>query len=179
MIIKNEQEQQFHAEMLADVKKVLDKYSVTNILTGSALLGLTRDGDMIPWCPGAVLTVFADEIEKSIVQIKKDLEGLGFVCGKYSFGKTKLRVGKKNLNIEIVAYKKNNKYYYRNVGKRIKQYPQELLMPPHSKINLRGYEFNAPKDIIGFLEYTYTEWKTPMTGPPSAYKTKKHQVMKS
>jgi hypothetical protein len=178
---KTEQQQQFHSEMLAKSRDILEKYNVTAILTNSALLGAFRDGDLISHCPGVVLTTFRSEIKPKEKFIIEDFKRAGFKIAKHFINKNyKLRVEKQGLNVEIVAYSEKGKYYYRKLKKKYKIIPKKLLRPPYTKIRLRGQTYNAPHNIKKFLRFLYEEWTVKLTSKsvPSKYKTKKHMVMK-
>jgi len=177
---KTEREQQEHADMLAECKHILEKYNIPVILTGSALLGAYRDGDLVPWCPGVVISSYYKPLARNENAVIDDLKNAGFKIKRHlkNDENYKIRVIKNNLNVEILGYAKNKKYFYRKLSSKIKQTPKRFFTKPFGQITVRGETYNTPKDIEGFLEWVYVDWKTPTRSKsPSTYKTKKHMVI--
>lgn len=180
-MIKTEKQQAFHGKMLADSRDILEKHGITAILTNSALLGAHRDGDLIAHCPGVVLTTFYNEIKPKEHIIIKDFKKAGFKLVKHFINRNyKIRVEKEGLNVEIVAYSEEGKFYYRQLKKKRKVIPKKLLKPPYDKIILRGEKYTTPGNIEKFLNFLYVNWKTILDSKstPSSYKTKKHMVVR-
>lgn len=177
---KTEQQQQEHADMLAECKHILEKYNIPVILTGSALLGAYRDGDLVPWCPGVVISSYYKPLAKNEDAVIEDLKNAGFNIARHYRNKEdyKIRVTKNSLNVEIFGYSKNKKYFYRKLSNKMKIIPKRFLLKPFGQITVRGETYNTPKDIEGFLEWVYVDWKTPTRSKsPSTYKRKNHMVM--
>lgn len=160
LIDKTPQEQKFHMQMLIDVKSILDKHKITNILAGSGLLGIVRDSNLIPWSPGVILIVFFDQIKEKNDKIISDLKEKGFKITR-NFKKAKnykIRVDKGKFNIEITGYSNHKKYYFRSSGKRIKTIPKKYLQEL-GYIEFQGNKFTCPQNIDGFLTHLYGNWK--------------------
>lgn len=179
LIDKTEKEQQEHAEMLADCKNILEKNGVPAILSGSALLGAYRDGDLVPWCYGAVLSSYRNKLIENDDAIITDLKNAGFEIIRHYVGDNyKIRAERGKFNIEILGYKMNKKYFYRQLRNKRKIVPKKFFKKPFGKIVLRGEEYKTPADIDGFLEFIYLDWKTPIrSNTPSEYKTRNHMVI--
>jgi len=174
---KTEKEQKFHAQMLADCKSILDKHGVISILSGSALLGAYRDGELIPWQTGIILIVDSEDIEKKQNRIKKDLIKKGFIVKKHFTTKNnfKIQIRKSKFTVEIVGYYKNGKNYERKTKKKIRTVPIEFFTPPFGEIKIHGVKYNTPKDIAGYLTHLYGDWRTPIRSPyPSTFRAKTH-----
>ena len=78
-IWKTEEEQQFQADMLAECDTILKNNNIQPVLTGSALLGAYRDGDLIPWAFGTVLLVMDyDRVVKLEEKLKTEFINAGF-----------------------------------------------------------------------------------------------------
>ena len=177
-MIKTDEQQKLHAQMLVDCKNILTLYNVHPILTGSALLGYMREGQLIKWCPGVVLSCFRDEIIKHENAIICDLQTAGFKIIKHYNGLNyKIRAKKKSLNVEILGYSFDGENYYRQLKNKKKIIPK-VFFDKTSIIKFYDVIFLAPKNIKKFLEFCYVDWKTPMTGSPSSYKNKSHMVVK-
>jgi phosphorylcholine metabolism protein LicD len=178
LIDKTPKQQIFHAKMLEDVKETLDRYNVTSILSGSALLGIIRDGDLIPWSPGVILIVYYSKVKPVENKIKADLIKKGFrLTRHYKKAKNwKIRVDKKKWNVEIVGYdlSDNSKNYYRSSGKRIKIIPAKYFCFL-KEIGFKGVIYKCPEDVDGFLTHLYGDWKKPIKSENrSSYKAKTH-----
>lgn len=178
---KNKKQQKFHAQMLADVKETLDKFNVTSILSGSALLGIVRDGDLIPWSPGCILIVKFLEVKMVENKIKANLEKKGFKIKRHfkKVNNWKIRVDKGKFNIEITGYNyQKRKFWYRSSGKRIKTIPSKFLRNL-KVIEFRGVKYNCPKDTDEFLTHLYGDWKKVIKSPVrSSYKAETHTRFK-
>jgi hypothetical protein len=177
---KTEKQQQFHAVITAEVYLILEMNGITSLLTNSALLGAYRDNDLISHCPGTVLTTFYDEIKPKEEIIIKRLKKKGFKIDKHFINRNwKLRVSKKGLNIEIVGYSLGKDNYYRKIKNKKKVIEKRFLMPPFGNIEVRGITFRCPKDIEGFLNFIYVDWRIKLTSnsSPSKYKSKRHMVI--
>lgn len=178
--IKTEEEQQFHADMLRDVYKILKKNKIPVILTNGALLSAYKTGDLFPHAMGAVLSTFRDIIsQKDDILIKQFIKA-GFKISKHFKGKNyKLRVKKGKFNIEIVGYTRGEKYYYRQLKNKKKIIPLKYFDKSLKKIKLRDTIYITVSDIEGFLSFIYNDWKddlkTKMT--PSVYKSNRHMVI--
>lgn len=178
-MIKTEAQQAFHSRMLSRVRDILEKNNITAILTGSALLGARREGDLLAHCPGVVLSTFYDQIKPKEDKVISELKKAGFKIEKHFINRNyKIRISKKGLNVEICGYSEAKKYYYRKLQNKTKIIPKKLLLPPWGSIELRGKTYKTPHNIDKYLIFTYKNWKAKMTGTPSSYKTKKHMGIK-
>ena len=176
MYHKTEAEQIFHAKMLIDADKILRANKVPSILTNSALLGIYRDGNLIPWSMGVLLSTFYCDIAPKGGILLKAFRKAGFKISKYWTGKNyKIRLKKGKFNVEIVGYQKGVKWHYRELSNKKKVIPIQYLDPPYRKLKFHGYKFIVPRDIEGLLTFLYGNWQTPiMSKSPGAYKTKEH-----
>jgi hypothetical protein len=178
---KTPEQQAQHFEMLCEVSTILNMLCITNILTGSALLGLYRDGELRPNCWGVTLTCFYDQIKPKEELIKNHLKLKGYKIEKHFINRNwKIRASKGQLQIEICGYSYNpdKKIYYRKIKNKIKFIPIEFL--DKNMLFIKNcFKFKVPFDIKKYLKFTYKDWKTPVNGrpSPSSYKTKKHMVV--
>lgn len=177
---KTTEEQQKHFEMLCDVKKILDFYKCTNILTGSALLGIYRDGELRSNCLGVTLSCFYDQVKPVELKIINELIKYKFKIERHFINRNwKIRASKGRLQIEICGYSAMNFHYYRFIKRKMKIIPKTFF-DNLTKLKFKGVKFNVPKDIEGYLKFVYNDWKTPVDKQisPSLYKSDKHMVVK-
>lgn len=157
---KTKTQQDFHAKMLSDCKTILDKYNIKSILSGSALLGIIRDGDLIPWSPGCILIVDFDKIKRYQNKIIPDLKEKGFKITRHFKKRSnfKIRVDKKIFNIEITGYSHKKDFWWRSSGKRIKTIPDSFFKNT-TDIEFKGCIYQAPEKIDKFLTHLYGNWR--------------------
>ena len=64
-------------KLLKDFKEILDKYNIEFFPTGGTLLGIFRDGHILPWDPDMDFGVWYEDYDK-LVKTKSDFEKLGY-----------------------------------------------------------------------------------------------------
>ena len=176
--MKTKKEHKQHLRMLIKCRDILNRNGVTPILTGSALLGARRGEGMVKDCMGAVLSTYYDEIKPKEKKIIKQLKKAGFKLRKRFVNRNyKLRFDYGRINIEIIGYSYNGKYYYRKLSNKIKIVPKKFFTKPLSHIKIGTHGFLAPRNINEYLSFVYTNWRVKMTGHPSSYKTKRHMII--
>jgi phosphorylcholine metabolism protein LicD len=159
---KTEEQQRFHAKMLSDCKSVLDRYSIKSILSGSALLGMLRDGHLVPWERGLLLIVDFDDICIAQVAIVNDIKELGFEIRKHFPGKLnfKIQSWKKEFDIEIAGYYKEGGFYFRKTRHRLRNIPEYYLKDANQTIKIYNTEYIIPNDPDSYLTHLYGDWRT-------------------
>lgn len=178
--IKTEIEQQFHADMLRDVYKILKKNNIPAILTNGALLSAYKIKDLFPHAMGAVLSTFRFSILPKDKSLIKQFVKAGFRISKHYTGLNyKIRVKKGKFNIEIVGYTRGKDYYYRQLQNKKKIIPLKYFDKSLKKIKLRNTIYVTVSDIEGFLSFIYNDWKADLIGneSPSTYKSNRHMVI--
>lgn len=178
--MKTEAQQQFHADMIRDVYRILKKHNVTTFLTNGSLLAIYKQGDLFRHAMGAVLSTFYAEIKPKEDKIIKSFQKAGFKISKHFVGENfKIRVKKKKFNVEIVGYTRGTLFYYRQLKNKKKIIPHEFFEKPYGKIKLRGMKYNTVRDIEGFLTFMYSDWRADIRkqSAPSKYKSTSHMVI--
>ena len=160
---KTEAEQAQHAAMLSACNVICKKHGMNPILSGSALLGIVRDGDMVPWSLGAVLIVDSVEAVKVDDKIINDLRAHGLKIKRYFPKKEnwKIRADAGKFNVEITGYYRLGDNYVRNTGTRYKVIPAHFFDDFTVDMILRGTKYCAPRDTESYLSHLYADWKTP------------------
>lgn len=173
MIEKTEKQQQEHIDMLCEIKYILDNLGIKNILTGSALLGMTRDDDLIKWCYGAVLIVFIKDVIKIQEKIIDEIKKKKYKIKKFNKSKTgwKIRADKGILNIEIAGYFKDGNYYKRISNNRERKIPIKFL-ENLKKIKIRNNIFLCPAETENYLTHLYDNWRVPVKSEKRNYRSK-------
>lgn len=162
--------------VLFDITSFLDQHQIRYWLDFGTLLGIYRDGALIPWDHVADISIHSDDAEtlwkvKSQLSLKYRLSprfnSTKWIPGKYRVFKLKywhqkpLRFFKrKELFLDIfVKYKVDNFYYWISTGapKRVKSHYHDTL----ESINWHGNTFNIPSDTKKYLTELYGDWKTP------------------
>jgi hypothetical protein len=163
-IYKTPEQQKFHLSMLKDAKEILDSFNIQHILTGSALLGRYRDGEIVPWCAGAVLNVVIDKkIIRFSKKIRKEFEKRGYKVKYNNFKQGwKIRADKKGLNVEICGYYLDDGHYKRISNGRMRIIPEKFFRKPFSKITMTDLTvYDCPANIEEYLSHLYIDWRTP------------------
>lgn len=172
---KTELEQQQHIKMLADARDILNKHGVFYLLSGSALLGSARDGDLVKWCMGTVLIVKYDDVKKKENLIIEDIKKSGYKVTRHfkRHSNWKIRFDFGRINIEIVGYKKKNTVFRRKYKQFFKIIPAVFWKKPYKEVIIRGEKFQCPGKKIKYLIHLYGKnWVTPI-------KTKKTSLMRA
>jgi phosphorylcholine metabolism protein LicD len=160
---KTEDDQKKHAAMLSACNVICKKHGLKPILSGSALLGIVRDGDMVPWSMGAVLIVDSEKAIKVDDKIINDLRAHGLKIKRYFREKEnwKIRADAGKFNVEITGYYRLGDNYVRNTGTRYKIIPAHFFDGPLLDMDLRGTRYKTPWNLDGYLSHLYADWRTP------------------
>jgi len=167
LIDKTEEHQVAHAQMLSDAQDILLSFGVVPILSGSALLGAVRDGDLLPWQTGVVLIVKYEEIKPYIFDIVNTINEKGYKITKFFKHKKEFKITmmRDGLLIEITGFHLNtdNNKYERKCRSKYKSVPDYFFNPPYKQIDIRGIFYNCPFETEKYLELLYTKnWRTPI-----------------
>ncbi len=174
LIDKTEEQQIAHAEMLSDAQDILLSFGVTPILSGSALLGAVRDGDLVPWETGLVLIVKYDEIISHAISMINEIKTRGYNVPIFFKHRKefKITIERDGLVIEITGYhfNKDNNHYERKCKSKYKSVPAEFFTPPYDQVEIRGVIYNRPFGTGKYLELLYGEnWRTPIKSTKGKY----------
>jgi phosphorylcholine metabolism protein LicD len=163
--------------ILIEITSFLEHHHIRYWLDFGTLLGIYRDGALIPWDNDADISIHGDDVEilwkvKSQLPFKYRLSprynSTKWIPGKYRVFKLKywyqkpLRfLKRKELHIDIfVKYKVDNYYYWISCGspKRVKSHYHDTS----ESINWHGNTYNIPSDTKKYLTELYGDWKTPI-----------------
>ena len=175
---KTEEEQIIHAVMLSDCYFICAKHGLNPILSGGALLGAVRDKGLISWSMGAIIIVDSDIAIKKQDEILSDLEKSGLKITRHFRRRKnwKIRADIGILNIEIVGYFRQQKFFVRDTGTRLKIIPAHFFENLTS-IELHGARYSCPADCDEYLTHLYGNWKTPIKSNNAGdYRASSHTV---
>ncbi len=166
-------------KMLADIAELMFKADVEYIVDGGTLLGIVREGRLLPWDTDIDLSIRSDQAEKLIKQrwrlwlkgyrtrvkyLKKDIGP--FKAGQVRIIKVQthfMGIKKHDIADIFVKYKYDGEYL-NLVGKTeliTWAFPVKFL-EQHQFVELNGKKYMAPVDLDEYLTLLYGDWKTPV-----------------
>ena len=169
------QNRNYHKKMKDMLLKTIDILNDNNIkywLEAGTLLGVIRDGDLIPWDYDADIGIYADSIEDIMklkmkffpkYLIKKKFINTMWLPGNIRVLKVKTTWEKiKQLNFHLdlfCVYKVNNNYRWSdsNALKHVNQKFYDKL----DVIDWEGRKIYIPSNAEEYLTLRYGDWKTP------------------
>jgi len=163
---KTEKQHQRHLEMLRDCRDALVEVGIRPLLSGSALLGTCRDGDLVPWERGIVLIYRAEELAvgRRRKELKKALKRKGFLRITTKQGERQFKFGNwdevegMRLLVELPAYYLVGDDYVRRHGSRKRIIPRGFFEREPEEVVLRGETFLCPSPKEEFLRHLYGDW---------------------
>ena len=168
-------------KMLVEVSGLLDKHKIPYVLEAGTLLGVIREGRLLPWDTDLDITVLHKHASK-IYRIKWHLFLKGYRMRvrkfKYDVGPFKkgdIRIIKiqttrfgffkdQSLMDIFVKYKIGNECFWALKGERymIKKSPSEYYEST-TQIDFLGNRFSIPLQAEEYLAYHYgNDWRTPV-----------------
>jgi len=164
--------------MLLDTAKILNAGNVNYLLDKGALLGLVRDGDLIPWDKDLDLILPATELNKFRKlyfkfrmrgwRIREDsvmpTDGPGWRKGDPRSIKIRNRnflfFGRGRIVMDVIVNYKHDGYYWRGAMGKIWQTPEEYY-DQHEIMTYCGVQIRIPFHAEQYLSVRYGNWKTP------------------
>lgn len=146
--------------------QILDGLNISYVLSDGTLLGLYRDGELIPHDTDIDVAVVLPTDTGSIIR--------EFIKHDFSIGRFVLAYGQVR---QIVFYKNETLFdiiFYQKVGDKVLAFNEKDFYFMHnanhykntSKLNCNGYAFSIPNDTEGWLAYVYgNDWKQPKPKP--------------
>lgn len=177
--IKLEGENLIEAEkLMVSAIKIFDDNNIRYWLEGGTLLGIRREGRLLPWDDDLDISMMVDQLEK-LDMLLSDLKKRGFRVRIRKFEKdsnyfkkgnirmikirTKsffgLKKGKVCLDV-FIKYPIENKAYWEIAGKT--KYVPLKFYKSFREISFNNYDFSIPELTEDYLTYRYGDWETPV-----------------
>ena len=162
--------------MFLDVTGVLNEAGVRYMIDRGTLIGIARDGDLLPWEDDVELALPRDQLER-VLQLLPTLRARGYRIGKrymhYDFfcwrkgdlqaikiRKVRWGVVRSRVRLDInVKYRHEDKYYWHSMGEACEvnadyfDDAEEIMYAAHS--------IKVPARFEAYLEEKYGDWRTP------------------
>lgn len=164
--------------ILPSVAKLLQKHDIAFCLDGGTLLGIVREGRLLPWDYDLDLFVRGEDASK-IRALKWQLLRLGFRLNKRktlsSFGpipndaprvykiKSLRKYDGQRLTIDLIFKYADEGHYHWVVGINPpvhKKVPRKFY-DQFGSIEYKGYAYPIPHQVDEYLKYRYGDWRTP------------------
>ena len=165
-------------KLLADVIAIFDSCEVTYWLEGGTLLGLRREGRLLPWDNDLDISVHESEYGK-FARLNDTLKKNGFrvrtrefkedsdVFRKGNLRMIKIRTkrffglikGKVCLDV-FIKYTKDEKTFW-EIANKVKNVPSKYYASLKT-LEFNGKSYTIPKLTDEYLSYRYGDWQTPV-----------------
>jgi len=166
-------------KMLKDITNLFDELEIPYVLEFGTLLGIVREGRLLPWDTDLDISINDDALDK-VIKHKRKIWKLGY--------RTRVRYFKKDIgsykvgDIRILKIQTRKFFFIKDKGlldifvmKRedgghtfvVGETPSVLKTVPlkyhdnTSSIDFDGKIYRIPKFYEDYLEYIYGDWKTP------------------
>jgi lipopolysaccharide cholinephosphotransferase len=165
--LRTKEEFVVQGNLLADVAKVLVKYSIPATLSDGIVLGIVRENDFIPWDFDGDFFVEAERVMGLEEKIARDLKMLGFdiITVRGALNDWKVAVDKYDYHIDIRSFMRIKDWHVSKVrrsnGKWSMYTMPTKFMDNLQKVEFYGYNYNIPVDVEGYLTHLYGDWQTP------------------
>jgi len=165
-------------KLLADAITVLESCHITYWLEGGTLLGLRREGRLLPWDDDLDISVHAsetDKLDKLRILLKKNgfrMRTRVFDHDSEYFRKGDLRMikirnkrflglvkGKVCLDVFIKYTRDGNTYW--EIANKVKNVPANFY-EAFKTIDFNGKAYTIPKLTDEYLSFRYGNWETPV-----------------
>ncbi|MFH1850926.1 MAG: LicD family protein [Candidatus Neomarinimicrobiota bacterium] len=163
--------------ILADTVAFLDEYNIRYWLDCGTLLGIIRNGDLLPWDHDADICIDARDSQRLLDNIHKlprkywtsiRHNYTGRLPGSLRAIKVKLVAKKflrllkhKELHLDIFVKYRFDEYYYwmdSHTVKRVRACFHDQL----DTIDWENYRYKIPSDVETYLEERFGDWRTPV-----------------
>ncbi len=164
--------------LLSDVITIFESCNITYWLEGGTLLGLRREGRLLPWDDDLDISIHESEFNKlSLLQntlkkkgyrvrtrvFEKDLD----VFKKGDLRMIKIRtkrffgILKGNVCLDVfIKYTKNEKTYW-EIANKVKNVPSKYY-DTFKTLDFKGKSYAIPELTDEYLTYRYGDWQTPV-----------------
>ncbi len=138
----------------------LNKVGIPFTLFGGALLGIMRDGGLLPHDKDVDVTVLAEDLTPDKVKAIEEAEFFKVHNkGKEEFGHFTFRID--NISFDIfVLYKKGDIRYINPIGNKCLVFPAECYEGPLGEITHLGRRWKIPYRHVDYFKAMYgNDWK--------------------
>ena len=165
-------------KMLKDVTEIFEKHNVRYWLDFGTLLGIVREGRILPWDDDMDISIFEEDRQKVHDIVLPEIKKLNYrIYSRYhhivdddvlkegDFRAFRVRdcrwkFFRGYVKIDIfVMYKKDDDYYWYELDNKHK-IPSSLI-EEFDQIEFNSKLYTKPKDHDKFLTYHYGDWRTP------------------
>ena len=163
-------------KMLLDVCQVFNEADIRYMVDQGTLIGIAREGDLLPWDDDVDIALPADQIEK-VLAVLPILKSLGWRVSNrfmhYSFHSweegdlqcikvRKMRWGflRSRIRMDInIKYRYEQKYYWHSMGVACEV--DALHFDDFDSLQFAGKTIRVPKNYDAYLTEKYGDWRTP------------------
>lgn len=165
-------------KLLSDVITVFESCKIAYWLEGGTLLGLRREGRLLPWdndldisiheSEGDKLNLLLDTLKKKGFRVRlRKFEKDTKVFKKGDLRMIKIRTRrffgllKGNVCLDVfIKYTQNDKTYW-EIDNKVKNVPSKYYNS-FKTIDFKGKQYIIPESTDEYLTYRYGDWKTPV-----------------
>ncbi len=164
-------------KMLHDVTTIFEKHNIRYWLDFGTLLGIVREGRILPWDDDMDISIFEEDRQKVHDIVMPEIKKLNYrIYSRYHhIDDDVLKYGdfrafrvrnyrwfffRGYVKIDIfVMYKKGDYYYWYELGNKHKI--PSYLVKEFDQIEFNGKLYTKPKDHDAYLTYHYGNWRVP------------------
>lgn len=166
--------------LLFDVVDLLDRHDIPYHLEGGTLLGIVRDGDLLPWDHDLDISIPATEISRLDARRRLDLRLKLWRVSVRRFTRDDAEHGWRHGDLRILKIAKRKYLFERGwprldifgkyeAGGRVHWVAKNRIMSVsshhyagHDTVEYFGRRLKIPRDVDGYLAAKYGEWRTPV-----------------
>lgn len=160
---------------LNDITDILDKYNIKYWLDYGTLIGIMREGRLLPWDDDIDISIFEEDSELMVNKVLPEIEKI-FCCiqtrhvkedlyplkkGMISIFKVrnkKFKFFRGNVRLDIAVMYKYDENVYSVSFDKLHKIPQELIRE-FDIIEFNGKSYRVPEEYDAYLTYCYGDWK--------------------
>lgn len=164
--------------LLLDIVDILNEEKIDYMLDSGTLIGLVRDGDILPWDDDVDVSLPERELEKFLAILPRFRKRGWWISHRYMkqpfdvwkvgdyqsikirnkrWGLFRGRV-KSDLNVK---YKHGNEYFWYMLGLRKISKVDEKYFDGYEEVDYEGRKVKVPAHYEDYLTLKYGDWKTP------------------
>ena len=170
--------------VLFDTVKLLDENNIIYHLEGGTLLGLIREGDLLPWDHDLDISIMSADaalIEKilpSLLYKGHKVSSRSFLSNKYVFKQGEKRIfkvkrwasyvksviffkGSKPVALDVFVKYSDELNTYWEANKKVMKVPKSHYAS-YETVMFLDYPFKVPNDPKGYLALKYGDWEVPV-----------------